>query len=117
MHRSRVLGIGMSVPSRVVTNHELATKMETSHDWIIDNLARMQVAGHAVAARVLTAVGLTTHVPPLWRNYAGATKSYYGVSAHNPPAHAATLHAMVVTASWTGAGALTYNISGQTQHY
>ena len=36
MHRSRVLGIGMSVPSRVVTNHELATKMETSHDWILE---------------------------------------------------------------------------------
>ncbi|HWO21899.1 MAG TPA: beta-ketoacyl-ACP synthase III [Kofleriaceae bacterium] len=36
MHRSRILGIGMSVPSRVVTNHELATKMETSHDWIIE---------------------------------------------------------------------------------
>ncbi len=36
MHRSRILGIGMSVPSRVVTNHELATKMETSHEWIIE---------------------------------------------------------------------------------
>jgi 3-oxoacyl-[acyl-carrier-protein] synthase III len=36
MHRSRILGIGMSVPSRVVTNHELATKMETSHDWILE---------------------------------------------------------------------------------
>lgn len=36
MHRSRVLGIGMSVPSRVVTNHELATKMETSHEWIVE---------------------------------------------------------------------------------
>jgi 3-oxoacyl-[acyl-carrier-protein] synthase-3 len=36
MHRSRILGIGMSVPSRVVTNHELATKMETSHDWIVE---------------------------------------------------------------------------------
>src|SRR5215813_11832651 len=35
-HRSRVLGIGMSVPSRVVTNHELATLMETSNDWIIE---------------------------------------------------------------------------------
>ena len=35
-HRSRVLGIGMSVPSRVVTNHELATMMETSNDWIIE---------------------------------------------------------------------------------
>jgi 3-oxoacyl-[acyl-carrier-protein] synthase III len=36
MHRSRILGIGMSVPSRVVTNHDLAAKMETSHDWIIE---------------------------------------------------------------------------------
>jgi 3-oxoacyl-[acyl-carrier-protein] synthase-3 len=36
MHRSRVLGIGMSVPARVVTNHELATKMETSNEWIIE---------------------------------------------------------------------------------
>jgi 3-oxoacyl-[acyl-carrier-protein] synthase-3 len=30
------MGIGMSVPSRVVTNHELATMMETSNDWIIE---------------------------------------------------------------------------------
>ena len=36
MHRSRILGIGMNVPSRVVTNHELATKMETSHEWIVE---------------------------------------------------------------------------------
>jgi 3-oxoacyl-[acyl-carrier-protein] synthase-3 len=36
IHRSRLLGIGMSVPSRVVTNHELATMMETSNDWIIE---------------------------------------------------------------------------------
>jgi 3-oxoacyl-[acyl-carrier-protein] synthase III len=36
MYRSRLLGIGMNVPSRVVTNHELATKMETSHDWIVE---------------------------------------------------------------------------------
>src|SRR5262249_3628216 len=35
-YRSRIAGIGMSVPSRVVTNHELATKMETSHDWIVE---------------------------------------------------------------------------------
>jgi 3-oxoacyl-[acyl-carrier-protein] synthase-3 len=35
-HRSRILGIGMSVPSRVVTNFELATKMETSNEWIIE---------------------------------------------------------------------------------
>jgi 3-oxoacyl-[acyl-carrier-protein] synthase-3 len=35
-HRSRVLGIGMSVPPRVVTNHELARLMETSNEWIIE---------------------------------------------------------------------------------
>lgn len=35
-HRSRVLGIGMSVPSRVVTNQELARMMETSNEWIIE---------------------------------------------------------------------------------
>jgi 3-oxoacyl-[acyl-carrier-protein] synthase-3 len=36
IHRSRLLGIGMSVPSRIVTNHELATMMETSNEWIIE---------------------------------------------------------------------------------
>jgi 3-oxoacyl-[acyl-carrier-protein] synthase-3 len=30
------MGIGMSVPPRVVTNFELATKMETSNEWIIE---------------------------------------------------------------------------------
>ena len=35
-HRSRLLGIGMSVPSRIVTNAELATMMETSNEWIIE---------------------------------------------------------------------------------
>ena len=35
-HRSRIMGIGMYVPPRVVTNHELATKMETSNEWIIE---------------------------------------------------------------------------------
>ncbi len=35
-HRSRILGIGMSVPKRIVTNHDLATKMETSHEWIVE---------------------------------------------------------------------------------
>ncbi|HEY1554708.1 MAG TPA: beta-ketoacyl-ACP synthase III [Kofleriaceae bacterium] len=35
-HRSRLLGIGMAVPSRVVTNHDLAKLMETSHEWIVE---------------------------------------------------------------------------------
>jgi len=34
--RSRILGIGAYVPPRVVTNHELATMMETSHEWIVE---------------------------------------------------------------------------------
>ncbi|MBA3538382.1 MAG: ketoacyl-ACP synthase III [Deltaproteobacteria bacterium] len=36
MNRSRLMGIGMAVPSRVVTNHDLAEKMETSHEWIVE---------------------------------------------------------------------------------
>ena len=34
--KSRILGIGMYVPPRIVTNDELATKMETSHAWIVE---------------------------------------------------------------------------------
>jgi 3-oxoacyl-[acyl-carrier-protein] synthase III len=34
-----MLGVGMSVPSRVVTNHELAAMMETSNEWIIERTA------------------------------------------------------------------------------
>jgi 3-oxoacyl-[acyl-carrier-protein] synthase III len=34
MHRSRILGIGMNVASRVVTNDDLAKTMATSHEWI-----------------------------------------------------------------------------------
>ncbi len=36
MHRSRILGIGMKAGSRVVTNDELSTRMETSHAWIVE---------------------------------------------------------------------------------
>lgn len=35
-HRSRILGIGMAVPKRIVTNHDLAAQMETSHEWIVE---------------------------------------------------------------------------------
>ncbi|HEX7704091.1 MAG TPA: beta-ketoacyl-ACP synthase III [Kofleriaceae bacterium] len=34
--RSRIIGIGMAVPSNVVTNHDLAAKMETTHEWIVE---------------------------------------------------------------------------------
>jgi 3-oxoacyl-[acyl-carrier-protein] synthase-3 len=36
MHRSRIMGIGMNVASRVVTNNDLAQMMETSNEWIIE---------------------------------------------------------------------------------
>lgn len=36
MHRSRIMGIGMNVASRVVTNNDLAQLMETSHEWIVE---------------------------------------------------------------------------------
>ena len=32
--RSQVAGVGAYLPSRVVTNHELATKLDTSDEWI-----------------------------------------------------------------------------------
>src|SRR5262245_24353167 len=35
-HRSRILGIGMAVPNRVVTNDDLAKVMETSNEGIIE---------------------------------------------------------------------------------
>ncbi len=35
-HRSRILGIGMAVPNRVVTNDDLSKLMETSNEWIIE---------------------------------------------------------------------------------
>jgi len=35
-HRSRILGIGMALPKKIVTNHDLAQKMETSHEWIVE---------------------------------------------------------------------------------
>ncbi|CAN5854006.1 ketoacyl-ACP synthase III [soil metagenome] len=35
-HRSRILGVGMSVPETIVTNDDLAKRMETSNEWIIE---------------------------------------------------------------------------------
>ncbi len=35
MYNSEIIGSGMFVPPRVVTNHDLAALMDTSHDWII----------------------------------------------------------------------------------
>ncbi len=35
-HRSRIAGIGMYVPPRVVTNYDLEKVMETTHAWIVE---------------------------------------------------------------------------------
>jgi 3-oxoacyl-[acyl-carrier-protein] synthase-3 len=35
-YRSRILGVGMSVPKKIVTNNDLAKVMETSHEWIVE---------------------------------------------------------------------------------
>ena len=34
--RSRILGIGGYLPPRVVTNHDLAKVMDTTHEWIVE---------------------------------------------------------------------------------
>ena len=36
MHKSRLMGIGLYVPSNVVTNHDLAARMDTTHEWIVE---------------------------------------------------------------------------------
>lgn len=35
MFNSEIIGVGMNVPEKVVTNHDLSKIMETSHDWIV----------------------------------------------------------------------------------
>lgn len=35
MYSSEIIGCGMYVPEKVVTNNDLAAMMETSHDWIV----------------------------------------------------------------------------------
>ena len=36
LRRSRILGMGTCVPSRVVTNEDLSQYMDTSHEWIVE---------------------------------------------------------------------------------
>lgn len=36
MIRSRITGTGAYLPSRIVTNHELAQRIDTNHDWIVE---------------------------------------------------------------------------------
>ncbi|MFJ4435908.1 beta-ketoacyl-ACP synthase III [Streptomyces sp. NPDC088923] len=56
--RAAVLsGLGTSLPPRVVTNDELAQRLDTSHDWIIE---RTGIARRRVAAPGTTTAALAT---------------------------------------------------------
>lgn len=35
VHRSRIIGCGAYLPERIMTNHELARMVDTSHEWIV----------------------------------------------------------------------------------
>ena len=53
MLRSVVLGCGSYLPSRVLTNSELAQKVDTSDDWIVQRTGiherRIAAAGEATS--------------------------------------------------------------------
>ena len=53
--RSVVVGCGASLPERVVTNDELAARVETSHDWIVQRtgIERRHIAGPDETTSVL----------------------------------------------------------------
>ncbi len=59
MHRSRIMGIGMNVASRVVTNNDLAKLMETTNEWIVERTGieqrRWVVEGETGATMATTA--------------------------------------------------------------
>ena len=60
-HRSRILGIGMAVPDRVVTNDDLSKLMETSNEWIIERTGieeRRWVSEGETGATLATAASL-----------------------------------------------------------
>jgi 3-oxoacyl-[acyl-carrier-protein] synthase-3 len=47
MKQARIIGVGSYLPEKIVTNHDLAKTMDTSHDWIIQ---RTGIAQRHVAA-------------------------------------------------------------------
>ena len=36
MYNSKITGMGMYVPENIVTNKDLTSLMDTSHEWIIE---------------------------------------------------------------------------------
>lgn len=88
---------------------------QMSKRWILDRLSKMSAAGHNLATKILTRIGVTTYVR--WPNYNGGTTSYYDEQAVVRNAASPKLSGIVITAGWTGTGALTYAVSGYTRHY
>lgn len=58
MFHSVVMGCGAYLPQRIVTNHELAGRMDTSHEWIVERTGIHQ--RHVAAPGELTS-DLATH--------------------------------------------------------
>ncbi|MEO5373473.1 MAG: ketoacyl-ACP synthase III [Alphaproteobacteria bacterium] len=67
--RSRIVGCGAYLPARVVTNAEMATRVDTTDDWIVERTGilerrvaaegeRTSDLAHAAAERALGAAGL-----------------------------------------------------------
>ena len=40
----RISGIGAYVPAKTVTNHELAGRLDTSHEWIVARTGIVSIA-------------------------------------------------------------------------
>jgi 3-oxoacyl-[acyl-carrier-protein] synthase-3 len=57
MRRSLVLGVGSALPKRQVTNEELASQVDTSHEWIV---ARTGIRTRYVAGEGETTASLAT---------------------------------------------------------
>ena len=67
--RSLILGCGSYLPERVVTNHELAARVDTTHEWIVERtgIERRHIAAdgeltsdlaHAAAERAIAHAGI-----------------------------------------------------------
>lgn len=42
MKRARIIGVGGYLPEKIVTNHDLAEKLDTSHEWIVQRTGIQQ---------------------------------------------------------------------------
>jgi 3-oxoacyl-[acyl-carrier-protein] synthase III len=52
---SRVSGVGAALPKRVMTNHDISTIVDTSHDWIVERtgIHARHIAGEGETTRTL----------------------------------------------------------------